>query len=230
MIRVSKLLLLLTAALLLSACGGDDSSSKDSKSSKSKEKKIDRTGYFTDKESKAINPPLLQWNTAVDAGIANNEKCNAESDRLYKQGKSGTVIVACHRKETRAVLAGIAAMQKAVAGLDGDYRSECDDAIKDVETALDKMEREWKTLDADWAAYANGKATPKVQQHSLATDTSRDNWRNTLFPAWTKACYTQADIDAETDRVAKDAKESEAKGDDATKDEDDSADEDDDKS
>lgn len=205
MVRTLKLpLLVLVAALLFAACGGGSDDKGDSKSS-SKSDKVDRTGYFTEDESAAINPPLAAWNKAINDGVANNDKCNAEATRKYNQGASPREAVACHFKETHAVLAAIDGLQKAVADLDGDWRPQCDKAISDITASLDAMEADWKALDADWEAYSKNKPVPKIDAHTRATDTSRDRFLQQEFPAWTKACYTKQDIDDASKAAAKDA-------------------------
>lgn len=195
MIRIAYLLLPLAAAWLLAGCGGADDST-DSKSSDSRQRRIDRTGYFTETESRKLNPALAEWNTAVNDGIAANDRCNANATRLYEEGKPGPVVVACHRKETRAVLAAIDGLQEAIDSLQGNWRAPCESGIAAATSTLDSMERAWKALDADWVAYASNRPAPKLAQHSKATDVSRDRFRNEDIPAWTKACYTKADIDA----------------------------------
>lgn len=195
-----RLLITSVASVVLVACGGgsedDDSKERDAKP------KDARAGYFHEAESEAINPAMATYAAASKAYYDGNEACNATTARLYKAGATPRSSVKCHFTLTKAVIDGVAGIETAVQGLDGQYRDACDDQVAEFTTFLGRFEGAWQDVHDDWTAYANGKDTSRIDEHAKAADDLSEDYVTEQVPALTKACYTKSDRD-EADEAAK---------------------------
>jgi len=192
MLRISTLALLVATSILLAGCGGDDDSSS---TKDSKEPKVDRSGYFSNTQSEEINPALADWNTAKNAYDSNFDACNAEADKRYKQGATPAKAVECHLRDTKAMLVAVAGIRDVTTEFvdAGEWRTECDEELASFNEALARQEAAWKTLQADWVAYTKGRATPKINAHSIAASDVANEFAATTVPDLATACYTKAD-------------------------------------
>lgn len=195
MTRTARLLALLLASLLLAACGGGDGG--DGEASSPSKQADSRKGYFTEAQSTKLNPLLADYDTASAKYYSEAEACQKTADRLFKAGKSPRQSVQCHMQLTKGYLAAVQRLRAGFESIDGEYREACDEQVAEFTSFLEDFEQQLTTVQADWEAYASGRKTPKIQQHSTAVDDTAASFVEEQVPGISKACYTKADREAD---------------------------------
>ena len=183
-----RCLVAVAASLLLAGCGDGDDDSKD--------RKVDRSGYFTKQQSEALNPSLAVYDEAFRESTSKHDACSKRSIRLFESGKDPRAAVKCHLDQTGAVIAALDDVEAAFGEIDAsDFRAACTKQLGETSTFIDAYRDSWKVVYADWERYATGGAvtTAAVQQHIDAAYEQSDDFSARVVTDVAKVCYTKTD-------------------------------------
>ena len=176
--------------LALAGCGGSNSGAD----VEAGETGDPREGYFHETESDALNPPIGKLQAAWTAYTKNADPCDRRAQQLFAQGASPRKSVQCHLRANQALLDATTGIQTAVAGLDGDYRTQCDAQIQAFTAALERLEAARQKVLEHWNAYAtSGEVAADIQEDVTAADDASQELLEDEVQSLSDACYTEAD-------------------------------------
>ena len=188
----ARCILAVAATLLLAGCGGGGGGDGDGSS----EAKVDRSGYFTKRQSATINPALADYNEAFRELDTKHDACTKASLRLFKAGKVARVAVKCHLDQTTAVVDSIDGVGTALGEIDAsDYRGACATQLTGSKSFIKRYRDAWKAVLTDWEAYARGAATStsSTQRHFDDAYAMSRTFVADVTVDLAAACYTKAD-------------------------------------
>lgn len=197
----TPLIIAIAASLLAAGCGGGDDDPG------SEVRKVDRSGYFTKKQSESINPLLGAYHTASRKLDTNHDACSRTMTRLFDAGRDGKVAVKCHLDNTAGVIAALDQVDAALGEIDGsDFRKACTTRLAETKTFVSDYRDSWKAVQSDWQGYADGKAVSEAatQRHFNDAYAMGSEFIETVIPDLSKDCYTKADREVGAD-ATKDA-------------------------
>jgi hypothetical protein len=195
------LLALAVAALvaLVAGCGGGDETAASSAPAATTTADP-REGYFTDRESGVMNPPLAALNAAAVRFEKQLKPCDRTAQRLYAAGRSARASIGCHLRLTTAMRDASRGVATAAKGIDGDFRPECTRELRRFVGTATRLQGAWQTALDNWNGYARGDAAATAQVTKSA-DRAQRRTRAFLVGespvvVLSKACYTAEDLAA----------------------------------
>lgn len=200
MVGVARLLLAAACLVVLAACGGSGGSGDETGAEEdvtvptTTEAADPREGYFSATESSALNPSLARFQEAWNAYNENNDACNRESRRLFREGASPRRAVQCHLRAHRGLVEGAAGVREALDAVEGEFRPECEAAVDELTAQLGDLEGAWQRVLEGYELYAReGEVAQGLQRQSTTASELSEAFLGPNLVAVTAACYTEED-------------------------------------
>jgi hypothetical protein len=150
MLRAAFLLGLTTMSLLVAGCGNDgERSFADDRPSHERDRGIlDETQVLT------FNRAVADYNGSITAWQAKVPACRLQTRSLLRRRAPATRVLGCHLQSSARVVRSVRALHRTVDGFEGEWNTECGDALDSTRTFMSGYDRAWSRVLADWRSLA----------------------------------------------------------------------------